>query len=135
MKKKGICLICNKAKEDLDEFIEGNIKSIMIKENCCFTCAFWKDKIETFKNNPNWLIVDGCSYVAHELVDKEYAKTHFVGHGGRMFYFKKNDGTLIKSNNVWCQGDISEPFKELIPNNAVFLTKEEYENLSKNGNR
>lgn len=38
-----------------------------------------------------------------------------------------NKGVLIHSNNWWCQGVIPEAWRQLLPDNAVFLDKEEYE--------
>lgn len=31
------------------------------------------------------------------------------------------------SNNCWCQGDVSDAFKELMPDNATWATKEEFD--------
>lgn len=40
--KKLICSCCKKEAEDPNEYIKGPIRSIMEKENCCFSCVFGK---------------------------------------------------------------------------------------------
>lgn len=109
---------------DPDEFIEGDIKRIMIEKKCCFSCAFWFDKIEKLKNNPRWLIIDGQSYVFNPYNENNYS--YFKGFGGRVMYAQKTDGTVLISNDVWHQGEIPEAFKQIIPDNAKFITKEQY---------
>ena len=123
------CCICQSVKMmNPDEFIHSRIRKIMEKKKCCFTCAFWFEKLKLWKNDRNWLVVDGQSYHVNPILSKP---TVFQGFGGHWFFFKKNDGTLIKSNNVWCQGKIPEHFKKLIPNNAVMVTEKEYNLLNK----
>ena len=123
------CCICQGTEMmDPNEFIHSRIREIMEKKNCCFACAFWFEKLELWRNDRNWLIVDSQSYHVNPTLSKP---TVFQGFGGRWFYFKKNDGTLIKSNNVWGQGKIPNHFKEMIPDNAIMITKEEYDLLDK----
>lgn len=134
--KEKICSFCEGKKENPNNFREGLIKNIMIEENCCFSCAFWKSKIKQWKDDKNWVVIDGTSYhIQSSVPEGTFNKNmNFLGHGGSKFFIKRNDNTVIYSNNVWCQGDIPEHFKNLIPNNAVFITKEEYNNLiNKNG--
>lgn len=35
--------------------------------------------------------------------------------------------TIATSNNCWCQGDVSDAFKDLMPDNATWATKEEFD--------
>lgn len=42
-------------------------------------------------------------------------------------YAQKTDGTVLVSNDVWYQGEVPEAFKHIIPDNAKFITKEQYE--------
>ena len=32
-----------------------------------------------------------------------------------------------RQNNCWCQGDVSDAFKDLMPDNATWATKEEFD--------
>lgn len=34
---------------------------------------------------------------------------------------------IVVSNNTWCQGDVPKVFKELMPDNATWATKEEFD--------
>lgn len=34
---------------------------------------------------------------------------------------------IVVSNNTWCQGDIPKVFKDLMPDNATWATKEEFD--------
>lgn len=34
---------------------------------------------------------------------------------------------FVSSNNCWCQGDVSDAFKDLMPDNATWATKEEFD--------
>lgn len=34
---------------------------------------------------------------------------------------------IVVSNNCWCQGDVSDAFKDLMPDNATWATKEEFD--------
>ena len=53
------CRICGKT-DSLDRLNKCNETKIMEKENVCFHCAFWIDKIAT--TNVNTVIVNGIRY-------------------------------------------------------------------------
>ena len=75
-----------------------------------------------YKNNPNWLIIDGESWIANPFVPNTNNKTRrFMGMGGRMMEAISNDGRKIISNDWWHQGKIPEEFKDLIPDNAKWV--------------
>lgn len=95
--------------------------------------CFWKEKLNIFKDDEKWCIVDGISYHIKDFIEKLPNGSRIgIGSGGKTFYIKKKDGILFKSNNVWCQGYIPNHFKELIPDNAEFISKEEYEKFINN---
>lgn len=61
----------------------------------------------------------------HYLIVKETdAPNAYRGHGGREFDIEFIDGPhkgkRMKSTNVWCQGEIHEDYKDVLPDNAVF---------------
>lgn len=71
---------------------------------------------------PNWLIIDGESWIANPFVPNTNNKTRrFMGMGGRMLEAISNDGRKIISNDWWHQGKIPEEFKDLIPDNAKWV--------------
>lgn len=84
--------------------------------------SFWIRLYEENKNNPNWLIIDGESWIANPFVPNTNNKTRrFMGMGGRMLEAISNDGRKIISNDWWHQGKIPEEFKDLIPDNAKWV--------------
>lgn len=57
----------------------------------------------------------------------------FLGFSGAVFYILftagPHRGKLRVTNNLWHQGDIPDAYKEALPDNAVFLSKEEFLSL------
>ena len=65
-------------------FVKCDIRSIMERDGVCYHCAFWIRMYEQHKNDPNWLIIDGTSYIANPFVPNTNNKTRrFMGFGGR----------------------------------------------------
>ena len=50
-----------------------------------------------------------------------------LGCGGRKMYINIEGKGIVTSNNCWCQGDVSDAFKDLMPDNATWATKEEFD--------
>jgi len=119
------CKLCGK-KEYIDDYVDHTITSVMKKEQICYQCAFWKDKIE--HPNPNRIIVGHSYYIANPYVKRPMNRTK--GMDGREFYIRMFDGTLIKTNNLWCQGKIPEHFQQNFPNTANFLSLMTFQKLS-----
>lgn len=46
---------------------------------------------------------------------------------GRKMYINIEGKGIVVSNNCWCQGDVSDAFKDLMPDNATWATKEEFD--------
>lgn len=57
----------------------------------------------------------------------------FMGHGGALMFAEvlegPHAGTLVAANDWWCQGGIPEGWQIMLPDNARFIDKEEYERL------
>jgi hypothetical protein len=88
----------------------------------CFTCWFWNRRYEAHLARPDEsFIVDGTAYMACP----DEPGNGFKGFGGAEFRIKPNDGReVIISRNVWCQGDVAKNFRDVLPDNAVFLPRE-----------
>ena len=118
---KELCSCCG-LPTNVDDFDQrAPLTILMRKEQLCFTCAFWKDKIA--HPHPDREIINGSHYVFHKWLSKPQ---HFQGFGGKTMYILKNDGTVKRSNNVWFQGDIPDKFKPQLPDTAKFITKAAY---------
>lgn len=118
---------------DTSHFIESRLTEIMREKSCCFSCAVWfrriKETPSTIADGNVSVIVNHEAYIVHPFM--EGGLKGFVGHSGFIFRFQMNDGTVIRSNNVWTQGNVPEIFWEDIPNNARRITEEEYNQLTK----
>ena len=114
--KKFNCCICGK-EEDPDKWLK-DFSEKLVKHQMCFNCNHWREQYEldhTIRGKHNYAIIDGTHYVLEPHTD-----SGFRGFGGRKFVFEFNDGTVKECDNVWCQGDITEPhWRELMPDNAV----------------
>lgn len=92
-------------------------KDALIRENLCFYCYFWKDKLKHV-DNPNVARIAGTHY----YIDEDRPNAAFKGFGGMGFTIKFNDGRVVTTHNLWCQGDIPVVFRDRLPDNAVFIT-------------
>lgn len=111
------CKICN-SKDSSDEWIDGEQ---MLEEKLCFTCWFWNNNLIADKNR-KYAVIKGEHYVLESHTD-----SYFKGFGGSKFYIKFNDGHIEFCDNLWYQGEIPQEWKEKFPDNAEFITKEEFE--------
>jgi len=110
------CIICGK------EIEESKYTNATLCSKECFTTNFWEEKVRLADEYTP--VVNGTRY--HMTLSKKKENGwNMMGHGGSMFYIKFNDGRTFKCNNLWCQGDVPEAFKDRIPDNAVFVTPEE----------
>lgn len=113
------CSICGN-EVDLTEW---NNADELLKHQMCQTCNHWRTQHEldqTKRGEHGFAIIDGTHYTLHPHTDD-----YFKGFGGHLFTIKFNDGTVVKCDNVWCQGDIKEPhFRKLMPDNAVLVNHE-----------
>ena len=96
-----------------------------IKYQCCFHCWYWLHNLNLIKGpRSNAVIVDGVHRTDSGMANKDSGK--FLGHGGAMWYYRRiGESTIHATNNMWHQGDIPKSLN--IADNAVFCTREEYE--------
>lgn len=109
------CSICGTTEAvDPGEFSKCLLRGIMEERKCCFYCAFWTNHLGLYKNDPNWLVINGASWMVHPYVPASERKSSFIGCGGREMKAITEDGREFFSNNWWHQGDIPERFLKLI---------------------
>ena len=101
------CLICGKEIKPPEPYC------LDICSHECFIKYYWS---RTLDNDA--LIIDGVCYHDGGFVQDE-SKVAFLGFGGMVFYIKKNTGEIIKTNNLWRNGDIPNYIK--IKDNAKFI--------------
>lgn len=120
------CELCNTL-ENLDECNPpGDILRIMSKRNVCSKCAFWMDKIAHPDIGNE--VIGSHYYIVYPFVKRP--NNVIKGSEGKEFYIRRFDGTLIKSNNIWHQGEIPEHFRKQLPDTANFLSLITYTKLS-----
>lgn len=109
------CSICGTTEAvDPGEFSKCLLRDIMEERKCCFHCAFWINPLGLYKNDPNWLVINGTSWMVHPYIPASERKSSFIGCGGREMKAITEDGREFFSNNWWHQGDIPERFLKLI---------------------
>lgn len=107
------CKCCgNKIDFHYGKGLENKLKLLRI----CFTCDFWIEKFETL-NSINVARINNNHYT----IGREQDDGGFRGHAGRKFIIKFDDGEVIKTTNLWHQGEIPERFRKYLPNNATFV--------------
>lgn len=108
---------CKECGKDISlYFIPEVVKTL--QEYClCHTCNFWREK-EEIKNEARVVRIDGVHF---SLGDEVNAPAFCKGHGGRKFVIQFNDGRVVTSTNLWCQGNIPESWRERLPNNATWV--------------
>ena len=112
------CSICGN-KDNFDRWVKCNQTKIMEKENVCFNCAFWLEKIAL--TDENTVVVNGVRYT----IEDENSNSIFKGFGGREFNIEFFDGRKVTSHNMWCQGEIPERFRSYpeLQDNARFINE------------
>jgi len=106
------CVICS----DPISFSTYDWKSILVNQQC-FGCNFWREKsIE--EPNDRRVIANNCIYsIGKPAISK--GRRDFLGHGGRHWTIRFNDGRVVETNNLWGGSEIPERFRHLFSNNAT----------------
>jgi len=86
---------------------------LMVENQLCFTCQFWTEYVSKEKTS---IRIDGIHY----MIGSVKTSHPYNGFGGRKFRIRKNDGTIIETCDLWCQGPISKYFIDKLPDNAKF---------------
>ncbi|MDU1634435.1 MAG: hypothetical protein E6834_17900, partial [Bacteroides ovatus] len=94
-------------------------------------CAFWMDKIAHPDIGNE--VIGSHYYIVYPFVKRP--NNVIKGSEGKEFYIRRFDGTLIKSNNIWHQGEIPEYFRKQLPNTANFLSLITYTKLSNDSHK
>lgn len=109
------CKICGK---EIHYRYSSKIEAELKAKGVCDTCDFWLEKqaFHTPENEHKWCVADGIHYI----VGNENSKDYFRGFGGSHVRIHFNDGTVVDSTNLWCQGDIPEGYwRDHMPDNAT----------------
>lgn len=124
------CPICGRI-DDTEEYINSPIRKIMEEKKCCFHCAFWYNihkgdpdtedhSTPVVVNHSHW------SYPSAEPIHFEQSNEPIPT---TMHYILFEDGGIAETNQLWHQGTVPEHFYDLIPNNAVFIDRAEFDQI------
>lgn len=79
--------------------------------------SFWNDQLESRENA---VVINGTQY---RIGSTPYPKKGY-GFGGDEFAIKMKDtGEVIKTRDLWHQGDLPEAYKPFVLDNASFVRK------------
>ncbi len=134
------CCLCSKrSRAKYMEPTRGN----MIQRKMCFNCTFWSDHLLNFilhkGKTPEGGTIIICKrddvegkpishYTAYPYRQEGYSG--MVGFGGDTWWFLVNS-VPFRTNNMWHQGEVPEHFRELLPINALMITKTQYEEITR----
>lgn len=95
----------------------------------CFHCDFWHEKRTTYNAQARagrMLVMKGWVY--GDSGDQPGGNSSWLGFGGSRWYlYQITTGKLWTTNNLFSAGDIPADFLPGMPDNAVALTKEQFE--------
>jgi hypothetical protein len=86
--------------------------------------AYWAERVE-LRDHPASVRVGGVQYFALP----EDGTSPFRGHGGAEFLIKFGDGRLVRSTNVWQSGEVPKACRGQLPDNAEFVSRDEFRRL------
>lgn len=118
------CKICGK-EETPENYYD---KAKLIKHQLCFTCNFWRERLEEDSKLPphTACMIDGTHYI----IGNENSKSSFRGFDGHRFQIEFNDGTKVITTNLWCQGEPKGYWKDKFPDNARFENNIKWKNIN-----
>lgn len=128
---KETCTICGR-EDDPQDYINSPIKKLMIENHCCFHCAYWFNRPkENINGDLVPVIVNGQHWSFRKGESSPYAKVSFNKSIpiGEYRYILFEDGRLITVTQLRFQGNIPEYFEKILPNNAVFISESEYQQI------
>lgn len=109
------CVICGK------EIERSYYSNAVLCSAECHTKHYWLERVNNI-NSPDQVIINGCVY----QIGREDTISPFRGYDGMLFCIKFFDGRLVKTTNLWLNGDIPEEFRDRLKDNAEFITHDEY---------
>lgn len=96
----------------------------MAERQLCFTCNAWTNRQREDASRPERVaIINGYHFTISP--DQPRGYQGFLGHGGRRFDIRFHDGRDVVTHNLWAQGLIPGHFRDRMPDNAVFVQREE----------
>lgn len=115
------CVICGK---EIEKSLYSN-DTLCSDE--CFSKHYWLERVNR-QDVKTQVVVNHNVY----QIEDENSSSSFRGFYGAPFYIEFFDGRKVRTTNLWANGEIPDEFKDQLPDNAKFITKDEYEGLNTN---
>lgn len=84
----------------------------------CHTCSFWLRHVES-RDEPESIRYNNTHFRLGEK--RPNIPDSCKGFNGRHFIIHFNDGRIVHTDNLWCQGRIPDRFLERLPTNAEII--------------
>lgn len=130
------CIVCGYEIHPGDGYFATKQGDVCSSE--CHTEAFWMQKIawaedcQTEEGEPVFR-----SNGHHYVISPEDDGSYFRGHSGSLHYVYYHTGpfagTIVRTSNLWSQGDIPEEYQNDLPDNATLLTPGFYDKFVNEG--
>lgn len=88
----------------------------------CFGCSFWLGKAKLRRDpveGQRFAVIDGKAY----YIERESAGRFGRGFGGAPFEIRFADGRVVKTTNLWSNGDVPDRWRGFLPDNARFVQR------------
>ncbi len=133
LKSPGNCIICKKRIE------KSSYSNEMLCGSECHGVNFWNEAYQEFISDTahSMASIDGGLYYIRQkkcfvttfgtVVEKDILQNAFMGHAGRSFYIKFDNGIVVYTTDLWFNGNIHKDFVEKIASNAEFISKEQFD--------
>lgn len=96
------------------------LSSRLKQDRICFTCDFWKRRVEWAAEHPDEsVVVDGSAFSIRPDLSPETDRW-LAGMNGSKNVILFNDGRRVVSRNLWHNGEVPERWRDQLPDNAVF---------------
>lgn len=77
--------------------------------------GYWEFRYKaSIENEYACPVINGIAY----FIGNENSKSSFRGYDGQPFYITFDDGTMIRTTNLWHNGTVPETYKDRLPDNA-----------------
>jgi hypothetical protein len=112
--KSRVCGDCGKAGYSISFTPTCPEKRAMDAHGVCFTCAFWRVRLEKTHDT----VIAGRIYSVGDVNKKPGDHN---GMAGRRFDIEYFDGRRVTTHDLWAGGEVPEKYRDRIPDTARFL--------------
>lgn len=102
----------------LPVWLAYSIDDALIRHRECFSCHHW---LSLIRSDGGLVIEDPDGRRRHYMLGKKTKPHSWNGFAGQWFTIRKAGGEIVKTCDLWTQGEIPERFHDRLPVNAEFI--------------